>query len=102
MEGKLIAADLDLIAWPKNHGGRGARIVYESPVPAAAIRDIKQTLLGTLQHGVIAGDAVIVQHHVIGFAAADSKDPVCLHRELPDLSINLDFKISWRNIAHLV
>jgi len=55
MEGKLIAADLDLIAWPKNHGGRGGGIVYESPVPAAAIRDIKQTLLEPAT-GVIAGE----------------------------------------------
>ena len=102
MECKLVIADLDLIAGPKNHRGGGARVVDESPVSAAAIGYIEQTLLGTLQHGVIARDAFVVQNDVVAFATADSNDPISLHRELADLTIDLDLKISWRNVTHLI
>jgi len=49
---------------------------------------------------VIARNAIIVQHDVIRFATADSKDPLSLQRELANLTIDLDLKIGGRNVPH--
>jgi len=49
---------------------------------------------------VIARDQILVEHDIALVAATDSKDPIARQRNLADLSIDLDFKISSRNVAH--
>jgi hypothetical protein len=60
MEYEFVFANLDMIAGPKNHRDRRARVVDESPISAAAISYVEKALLGTLQHRVMARDAVII------------------------------------------
>jgi hypothetical protein len=102
MEDKFVFADPNPITGPKNHRGGGARFVDESTVYTTAVGYIEKTLIGSLQHGVIARDAVVVQHDVIRLTTADSKDPISLQREVVHLTIDLDFKVSSGSGAHLV
>lgn len=100
MKREFVSADADTISRMEDHGRCHAPAVDESPVSAAAIGYVELSLIGALQHGVIARDRVLVEHNITLFAAADSKDPIASHRELAHLSVDLDFKIGTGNVTH--
>jgi hypothetical protein len=51
---------------------------------------------------MIARDAAIVQDDVVCVTPADSKDSIAAQGELAGLTIDLDFKIGRRKVAHMV